>query len=158
MHKCDRVFFAHLLAQVDYTRSGRGNRNTTTRRPPAVTPPVLQERWADGRLSVHADARIQLSDMQWVVFQQQLCFLRVFDRVVDAACCRVEAMGGASSSRALLQAVRAAKAAAPGVHAAPDALQLPARPHGAIDTLRSAAPAPVARRASAMAISSVIND
>lgn len=256
MHKCDRVFFAHLLAQVDYTRSSRttpasrtarshtarpssapsltslsvppsqsnftphppspshsrpfsfshlhplGNRSLSSVYPPplpatnhlslnrpmqlaALSPPIstLQGDVTEPPKSVIAsplspineNCRVKLSDMQRVVFLQQLCFLRVYDRTVDQACSRLEAAAGSINliGRAVFDAVRRAKAsqspqASPrqSIHSAPHSpssplsnIPMPLQAVGDLPQSRQYSSQPIASRsASAMAISSVIND
>lgn len=63
--------------------------------------------------SIHSTERVKLSEMQRVIFLQQLCFLRVYDRKVDAACRHVESTTGPLSliGQTLLDAMRHLKAA-----------------------------------------------
>lgn len=63
--------------------------------------------------SVYNTERVKLSEMQRVIFLQQLCFLRVYDRKVDAACRHVESTAGPLSliGQTLLDAMRHLKAA-----------------------------------------------
>lgn len=63
--------------------------------------------------SIHSTERVKLSEMQRVIFLQQLCFLRVYDRKVDAACRHVESTAGPLSliGQTLLDAMRHLKAA-----------------------------------------------
>lgn len=266
MYKCDRVFFAHLLAQVDYNRPNRASQRSTRSRQPRTTsssafrclplqpstqtqpvpelsssfsrshslphfqtpniltasasvsgptsasaPPPAPFMHSSSPVAQHLEemprlpplsspssnpasepaslllpadsssfargntVRVQLSEMQRVVFLQQLCFLRIYDRTVDAACARVESDVGPINlvGRALFDAVRLAKHSKSSQNVSKQTLQatpksppspsksypLCPQPHAKFyESPPSPRPVPSRSVAAAMAISSVINN
>lgn len=83
MHKCDRDFFARDIARIDAARAAPA---------PKPTPHVTA-----------------LTDAQRAVFLQQLCFLRIYDRVVDRVFADLEAAHARVCGPSVFEQVREAK-------------------------------------------------
>lgn len=83
MHKCDRHFFADVIARIDASRST-----------PAPAPQPQTTR---------------LTDAQRTVFLQQLCFLRIYDRTVDDVFRKLEAAHVRFCGPSVFETIRDAK-------------------------------------------------
>lgn len=104
MHKCDRVYFADVIARIDATRAKLPNNTPPPQpnRPP--TAPLLSP-----TTPPRPTARVPLTDNQRTIFIQQLCFLRVYDRTVDSVFRQVESSHNPIIGPSVFEAVRIAR-------------------------------------------------
>lgn len=122
MHKCDKIFFADLIAKADSARAPAATplppqtpRIQSSPVTPTLSTSVPKTVPATAPTSVPTPSKnvkrlaIKLSQMQRVVFLQQLCFLRVYDRTVDAVFRQLESNDNNVFSTAIFDAVRRAK-------------------------------------------------
>lgn len=100
MHKCDRVFFADVIARIDATR---------TKLPPPPPPQVATPAPVLSPTTPPRPARTPLTANQRAIFLQQLCFLRVYDRTVDDVFRQVELTQTRVVGPSIFDAVRRAK-------------------------------------------------
>lgn len=122
MYKCDRVYFADLIAKVDSAKTP-----VSTPLPPAIprvasspiTPPSLQAPLSPSPLKSFSQAfnnstnyrrnGVALSEMQRIVYVEQLSFLRIYDRTVDTVISQLEKADFSVFSTSIFKAVRQAK-------------------------------------------------
>lgn len=100
MHKCDRVFFADVIARIDATR---------TKLPPPPPPQAPTPAPALSPTTPPRPARTPLTENQRAIFLQQLCFLRIYDRTVDDVFRQVESTQARVVGPSIFDAVRRAK-------------------------------------------------
>lgn len=89
MYKCDRVYFADEIARHDAARPSKPS-SSAAPVPSPLSAPVLSPT-TPPPVSSSGGSVVVLSEKQRAMFLQQICFLRIFDRAVDAAFSQLEA-------------------------------------------------------------------